>query len=148
MLCRARKILIIEDDRDTLAARLNELGSNVVLLNKDIREKLRGMLKEFPDLALTMSLGGALGSAACFDTFTAFDTLSLGDSFDSGGDFSGFSDGDLRGGGAVVIGDGQEHLKSIVAMGLMSVGAILAYFRSRGPTADRWGIGPWDRSRR
>ena len=100
LLCRVRKILIIEGDRDTLVSRLNELGSNVVLLDKDIREKLRGTLKEFPDLALTMSVGSTLGSAASFDTFTAFDTLSLGDSFDSGGAFGGFGDGDLGGGGA------------------------------------------------
>ena len=79
---------------------MNELGSSVVLLDKDTREKLRGMLKEFPDLALTMSLGGALGSTASFDAFTAFDTLSLGDSFDTGGAIGGFGDGDLGGGGA------------------------------------------------
>ena len=100
MLCRVRKILIIEGDRDTLVSRLNELGSNVVLLDKDIREKLRGTLKEFPDLALTMSVGSTLGSAVSFDAFTAFDTISLGDSFDSGGAFGGFGDGDLGGGGA------------------------------------------------
>ena len=100
MLCRVRKILIIEDDRDTLVARLNELGSNVVLLDKDTREKLRGMLKEFPDFALTMRVGSTLGSAASFDAFTAFDTLSLGDSFDTGGAIGGFGDGDLGGGGA------------------------------------------------
>ena len=91
---------LLKDDRDTLVALLNELGSNVVLLDKDTREKLRGMLKEFPDLALTMSVGSTLGSAVSFDAFTAFDTLSLGDSFDSGGDFGGFGDGDLGGAGA------------------------------------------------
>lgn len=92
---------LLKNDRDTLIANLNTLGSNVVLLDKDTRDKLRGMLKEFPDLTLTMNLGNSLENAVTFDAFTAFDTLGFGDSFDAGGaDFGGFGDGDFGGGGA------------------------------------------------
>ena len=91
---------LLKNDRDTLIANLNALGSNVVLLDKDTRDKLRSMLKEFPDLTLTMSIGSSLENAVTFDAFTAFDTLSFGDSFDSGSDFGGFGDGDFGGGGA------------------------------------------------
>ncbi|MBL7982666.1 MAG: hypothetical protein JNL52_12745 [Flavobacteriales bacterium] len=91
----------LKNDRDTLIANLNELGSNVVLLDQDTRNKLRGMLKEFPDLILTMNLGSTLANPVTFDAYTAFDTLSFGDSFsDGGGDFGGFGDGDFGGGGA------------------------------------------------
>ena len=91
---------LLKNDRDTLIAHLNALGSNVVLLDKDTRDKLRGMLKEFPDLTLTMNMGSSLDNAVTFDAFTAFDTLSFGDSFDSGSvDFGGFDGGDFGGGG-------------------------------------------------
>ena len=91
---------LLKNDRDTLIANLNALGSNVVLLDKDTREKLRDLLKEFPDLTLTMNLGNSLENAVTFDAFTAFDTLSFGDSFDSASaDFGGFGDGDFGGGG-------------------------------------------------
>lgn len=92
---------LLKNDRDTLLANLNALGSNVVLLDKDTRDKLRGMLKEFPDLTLTMNMGSSLENPVTFDAFTAFDTLSFGDSFDSASaDFGGFGDGDFGGGGA------------------------------------------------
>jgi len=92
---------LLKNDRDTLIANLNALGSNLVLLDKDTRDKLRGMLKEFPDLTLTMNIGSTLENSVTFDAFTAFDTLGFGDSFDAGvGDFGGFGDGDFGGGGA------------------------------------------------
>ncbi len=92
---------LVKNDRDTLIANLSVLGSNVVLLDKDTRDKLRGMLKEFPDLTLTMNLGNSLENAVTFDAFTAFDTLSFGDSFDSSSvDFGGYGGGDFDGGGA------------------------------------------------
>ena len=92
---------LLRNDRDSLIANLNLLGSNVVLLDKDTRDKLRGMLKEFPDLTLTMNIGSTLENSVTFDAFTAFDTLSFGDSFDSAStDFGGFGDGDFGGGGA------------------------------------------------
>jgi len=92
---------LLKNDRDTLIANLNELGSNVVLLDQDTRDKLRGMLREFPDLTLTMNVGSTLENTVSFDAFTTFDTLSFGDSFDAGGgDFGGFGDGDFGGGGA------------------------------------------------
>lgn len=104
---RVRKLIerridgLLKNDRDTLIANLNALGSNVVLLNKDTRDKLRGMLKEFSDLTLTMNVGSTLENSITFDAFTAFDTLSFGDSFDSASaDFGGFGDGDFGGGGA------------------------------------------------
>lgn len=91
----------LKNDRDTLIADLNELGSNVVLLDQDTRDKLRGMLKEYPDLTLTMNLGSTLANPVTFDAYTAFDTLSFGDSFSDGAvDFGGFGDGDFGGGGA------------------------------------------------
>lgn len=92
---------LLKNDRNTLLANLNALGSNVVLLDKDTRDKLRSMLKEFPELTLTMNLGNSLENSVTFDAFTAFDTLSFGDSFDSASaDFGGFGDGDFGGGGA------------------------------------------------
>lgn len=92
---------LLKNDRDTLIMNLNALGSNVVLLDKNTRDKLRGMLKEFPDLTLTMNIGSTLENSVTFDAFTAFDTLSFGDSFDSAStDFGGFGDGDFGGGGA------------------------------------------------
>lgn len=92
---------LLKNDRDTLITNLNALGSNVVLLDKDTRDKLRGMLKEFPDLTLTMNVGSALDNSVTFDAFTAFDTLAFGDSFEGGGaDFGGFGGGDFGGGGA------------------------------------------------
>jgi uncharacterized membrane protein YgcG len=92
---------MLKNDRDTLIANLNELGSNVVLLDQDTRDKLRGMLKEYPELTLSMNLGSTLANPVTFDAYTAFDTLSFGDSFsDGGGDFGGFGDGDFGGGGA------------------------------------------------
>ncbi|MBL7939218.1 MAG: hypothetical protein JNL43_07655 [Flavobacteriales bacterium] len=91
---------LLKNDRDTLITNLNTLGSNVVLLDMDTRDKLRGMLKEFPDLTLTMNIGSTLENTVTFDAFTAFDTLSFGDSFDAGSaDFGGFGDGDFGGGG-------------------------------------------------
>lgn len=86
-------------DTAQLAALLAELGSNIVLLKKETRDKLRGLVKELPELALTLNLGGAMDSSFAFDSFAAFDTLSLGDSFDSGGGFDGFGGGDFGGGG-------------------------------------------------
>lgn len=92
---------LTKNDRTSLIANLNTSGSNVVLLDKDTRDKLRGMLKEFPDLTRTMNLGNTLENSVSFDAFTAFDTLGFGDSFDAGGgDFGGFGDGDFGGGGA------------------------------------------------
>lgn len=91
---------LLKHDHGTLIARLNELGSNVVLLDQSTRDKLRGMLKEFPDLTLTMNIGNSLENSVTFDAFTAFDTLSFGDGFDSAStDFGGFGDGDFGGGG-------------------------------------------------
>jgi uncharacterized membrane protein YgcG len=90
---------LLKNDRDALIANLNALGSNVVLLNKDTRDKLRRMLKEFPDLTLTMNVGSTPENSVTFDAFTAFDTLGFGDSFDGGGGFDGFGGGDFGGGG-------------------------------------------------
>jgi uncharacterized membrane protein YgcG len=87
-------------DRDGLIHHLNALGSNVVLLKKETRSKLHGLMKEVPELALTLSSGATFDTMGGFDSFAAFDSLSLGDSFDSGGDFGGFGGGDFDGGGA------------------------------------------------
>jgi hypothetical protein len=91
---------LLTNDRDKLIADLNALGSNVVLLNRNTREKLRDMLKEFPELRLRMNPGSTLATSVPFDAFTAFDSLSFGASFDGGSvDFGGFGDGDFGGGG-------------------------------------------------
>ncbi len=94
---------LLKNDRDKLIADLNALGSNVVLLDRNTREKLRDMLKEFPELKLRMNPGSTVETSVPFDAFTAFDTLSFGASFDGGSvDFGGFGDGDFGGGGAGV----------------------------------------------
>lgn len=90
---------LLEMDKAQLASLLGELGSNIVLLKKETRDKLRGLVKELPELALTLNLGGTMDSALAFDFSAAFDTLSIGDSFDSAGGFDGFGGGDFGGGG-------------------------------------------------
>jgi hypothetical protein len=92
---------LVTNDRDTLIANLNALGSNVVLLDGSTRNRLHDMLMQFPELKLSVNLGSNVGSAVPFDTFTAFDTLSFGASFDGGAvDFGSFGEGIFGGGGA------------------------------------------------
>ncbi len=90
---------LLQQDKTSLFAHLSALGSNVVLLKKETRDKLRGLLKEFPELRRALNTGVSFDALSGLDSFTAFDSLSLGDSFDAGGDFGGFGGGDLGGGG-------------------------------------------------
>jgi len=90
---------LLKTERDTLIGHLNTLGSNVVLLKKETRDKLRGLLREFPDLALLIRTNPSLDITTDMHAFTVFESLSIGDSFDSGTDFGGFGGGDFGGGG-------------------------------------------------
>lgn len=85
--------------RDALTTHLNALGSNVILLHKETRDKLRGFMKELPEFALTTSVGPSFDAISDFDTIMVFESLSISDSFDSGGDLGGFGGGDFGGGG-------------------------------------------------
>lgn len=89
---------LIANDKAQLTSLLTALGSNIVILKQETRDKLRRLVKDLPELALTLNIGGTMDTMTAFDSFAAFDTLSMSDSFTSG-DFGGFGDGDFGGGG-------------------------------------------------
>ncbi|MBK9515243.1 MAG: hypothetical protein IPO05_16835 [Flavobacteriales bacterium] len=97
---------LLAGPRETLDSRLDELGSQVVMLGDATRDQLKTVRRRTPDLAAVLSISTYLQTDGVFSDPDEPGGLSVGGGFGGGGGsgggggFGGFGGGGFGGGGA------------------------------------------------